>query len=93
MCKMVRMHADLAEHVVIRDTAREMLCTLTGVRFRALAAPDSGGQVERSGTLRSRSIRLTTNWQDLFISPLSSTGTTRRPSTAPPYDNPPLYPF
>lgn len=38
MAKMVRMHPDLAAHVVIRDSAKELLCTLTGVRFRALSA-------------------------------------------------------
>ncbi len=38
MAKMVRMSPDLAAHVVVRDSARELLCTLTGVRFRALSA-------------------------------------------------------
>lgn len=38
MAKMVRMNPELAEHISIRDSAREMLCTLTGVRFRALSA-------------------------------------------------------
>lgn len=38
MAKMIRMSADLAAHVVVRDSARELLCTLTGVRFRALSA-------------------------------------------------------
>lgn len=38
MAKMVRMSPDLAAHVVIRDSGKEMLCTLTGVRFRALSA-------------------------------------------------------
>jgi phage terminase large subunit-like protein len=38
MAKMTRMSPDLAQHVVIRDSARELLCTLTGVRFRALSA-------------------------------------------------------
>lgn len=38
MAKMVRMNPDLNAHVVVRDSARELLCTLTGVRFRALSA-------------------------------------------------------
>lgn len=38
MSKMVRMNPDLASHVVVRDSAKELLCTLTGVRFRALSA-------------------------------------------------------
>lgn len=41
MAKMVRMNAELAAHCVIRDSQREMLCTLTGVRFRALSADAS----------------------------------------------------
>lgn len=38
MAKMIRMNPDLSAHIVIRDSARELLCTLTGVRFRALSA-------------------------------------------------------
>lgn len=41
MAKMVRLNADLASHIVIKDSGREMLCTLTGVRFRALSADAS----------------------------------------------------
>lgn len=41
MAKMVRMHPDLSAHMTIRDSQREMLCTLTGVRFRALSADAS----------------------------------------------------
>ena len=36
--KMVRMSPDLSQHVVIRDTIKELLCTLNGVRYRALSA-------------------------------------------------------
>lgn len=41
MAKMIRLHADLAAHIVVRDTARELLCTLTGVKYRALSADAS----------------------------------------------------
>lgn len=41
MAKMIRLHPDLSEHMVLRDSQREMLCTLTGVRFRALSAEAS----------------------------------------------------
>ena len=31
MAKMVRLHPDLSEHMVLRDSQREMLCTLTEI--------------------------------------------------------------
>lgn len=36
--KMVRMSPGLLQHVTVRDTAKELFCTLTGVRYRALSA-------------------------------------------------------
>lgn len=41
MTKMVRMHPELSSHVVVRDSAKELYCTLTGVKFRALSADAS----------------------------------------------------
>lgn len=41
MTKMVRMDAEMTRHCVIRDSAKELFCTLTGVRFRALSADAS----------------------------------------------------
>lgn len=41
MAKMTRQSADLSANIVIRDSQREMLCTLTGVRYRALSADAS----------------------------------------------------
>jgi phage terminase large subunit-like protein len=38
MAKMVRMNPDLSAHVHIRDSAKELYCTMTGVKFRALSA-------------------------------------------------------
>ena len=36
--KMARMSRDLAQHVHVRDTAKELACALTGVKYRALSA-------------------------------------------------------
>ena len=41
MAKMVRMNPNLLQHIVIRDSAKELYCTLTGVKFRALSADAS----------------------------------------------------
>lgn len=38
MAKMVRMNPELSQHVVVRDTAKELVCTLNGVKYRALSA-------------------------------------------------------
>lgn len=41
MAKMVRMNPDLSQHIVVRDTAKELVCTLSGVKYRALSADAS----------------------------------------------------
>lgn len=39
--KMVRMHADLTALVAVRDSAKELVCTATGTRYKALSADAS----------------------------------------------------
>ena len=41
MAKMVRLQPKLSTHIHIRDSAKEMICTLNGVKFKALSADAS----------------------------------------------------